>query len=163
MRGRRQHAVGGTLRIDVVAAGFEVSGDLRRSVERRLLYALSRFGAGVERVAVRLSDEANPLGGFDRRCRMRAWLRRAEAVQVETMDGSLAIPRAVERLAERVEWALIDGRAETELRLMPESPPGRLREQVRSESPPANRNRRIAPGLPAPRRKARKRGARGRD
>lgn len=93
----------------MIAAGFEVSDDLRRSIELRLLSALSRFGPGVERVVVRLSDAANPLGGVDRRCRMRAWLRRRESVRVQTLDGPSAIPRAVERLTQRVEWALVDG------------------------------------------------------
>jgi hypothetical protein len=70
-------------------------------------------------VAVRLSDVANPLGGVDQRCRMRAWLTGKKNVRVETMDGPLAIDRAVGRLAERVGWALVDGRAEETTRLRP--------------------------------------------
>jgi ribosome-associated translation inhibitor RaiA len=102
------------VRIEVVAAGIEVSEDLRREVERRLLTALSRFGFRVERVEVRLSDDANPLGGVDRCCRMRAWLRHHGSVEVRTLDGDAAIERAVVRLARRVEWALADRRAAAE-------------------------------------------------
>ena len=119
LRRRRQHAAGGTLRIEVFSAGRRVEDGLRRSVGQRLLYALSRYGAGIERVAVRLSDVANPLGGVDQRCRMRAWLTGKKNVRVETMDGPLAIDRAVGRLAERVGWALVDGRAEETTRLRP--------------------------------------------
>jgi len=97
-----------------MAAGFEVSEELRRDVEQRLLSALSRFGSRVERVAVRLSDDLNPLGGVDRCCRMRARLRHHGSVRVKTLDGPAAIERAVVRLTRRVEWALVDGRAATE-------------------------------------------------
>jgi hypothetical protein len=102
----------------VLQAGDGVGDDLRRSVERSLLYALSRFGPGVERVSVHLSDVANPMGGVDRRCRMRAYLRRHQSIRVETMDGPQGIDRAVTRLAERVEWALASVRAEDDVRLM---------------------------------------------
>jgi hypothetical protein len=124
--------------------GAGVGDDLRRGVERRLLCALSRFGPGVERVTVRLSDVANPMGGVDRRCRMRAYLRRQESIRVETMDGPQAIDRAASRLAERVEWALASGRAEDDARLMQEGAPSIA--QVRSR--PAARR-----GPRAPRRR----------
>jgi len=155
-RRRRQHAAGRTLRIEVVAAGFEVTDDLRGSVERCLLFSLSRFGPGVERVVVRLSDTANPLGGFDRRCRMRAWLRRHESVRVEALDGPFAIERAVERLTKRVEWVLVNGRAETESLLTPGAPRAKADERVAPGSPPASRARRTASVPPAPGKKPRK-------
>ena len=101
---------GATLRVDVVGVGFEISDELHRHVERRVSYALGRFGPWVERVTVRLSNTANPLGGVDQHCRMRAWLRRRRIVGVRTVDGSSAIDRAVARLARRVEWTLVDGR-----------------------------------------------------
>jgi hypothetical protein len=103
----------------VTAKGFRLGAEQRRVVEQRLLYALSRFGAGVERVAVGLADERNALGGLDRRCRMRAWLRNGGSAAVETLDGRAALDRAAERLVLRVEWALLDGRAEPS----PPSPP----------------------------------------
>jgi len=113
--------------------GCRVSGALRKSVERRLVYALSRFGEGVERVAVRLSDEKNAFGGIDKRCRMRAWLRHHSSVGVETLDGGGSIDRAVERLAVRVEWALVNGGAETPSERMSGALPARGR------TPPAAR------------------------
>lgn len=100
------------MKIDVLTAGSRVPDAQRQGVERRLRLALSRFGRGVERVTVRLSDVANPLGGVDTRCRMRAWLRLSGSVAVQTLDGSTAIDRAAARLAARVEWTLVNGRTE---------------------------------------------------
>jgi hypothetical protein len=124
----------------VEAAGRRVSAALRRSVEQRLVYALSRFGGGVERVAVRIADRQNVLGGVDRSCRMRAWLKHRESVAVETLDGPGAIDRAADRLAARVEWALVNGRAET----LPEPLPGRLALPARRTSRARSTRRRSA-------------------
>jgi hypothetical protein len=107
------------LRIAVTAKGFRLGAEQRRIVEQRVIYALSRFGAGVERVAVGLADETNALGGLDRRCRMRAWLRNRSSVAVETLDGQASLDRAAERLVARVEWALVNGQAETVSPLSP--------------------------------------------
>jgi hypothetical protein len=87
-------------------------------VEQRLVYALTRFGAGVERVAVRLSDEKNALGGLDTRCQMRAWLRDRSSISVETLDGWAALERAVDRLVVRIELALVDGQVDDRSSLM---------------------------------------------
>ncbi len=93
------------------AMGSPASRALRQRVERRLVYALTRFGSSVERVAVQLADEENPLGGLDTRCRMRARLRNGEIVAVETLDGWAAVDRASDRLVARIELALGDGQA----------------------------------------------------
>jgi hypothetical protein len=100
------------LNIELTAAGSDVTDSQRERVAERLLLALGRFGGGVTRVTVRLSDVANPLGGFDTRCAMRAWLRPRGSVAVETVDGAGAIDRAATRLAARVELALVDGEAD---------------------------------------------------
>jgi hypothetical protein len=100
------------LKIDVGSAGLRVTEDQRQSVERRLLLALTRFSGQLERVKVRLSNVANPMGGVDRRCQMEAWLRSGGSVAVETVDGPAAVDRAAIRLAARVEWAVVDGWSE---------------------------------------------------
>jgi len=105
---------------------------MRRRVEQRLVYALSRFGAAVERVAVHLFDEKNALGGLDRRCRMRAWLRNRRIVAVETLDGRGSLGRAADRLEVRIEWAL-DGQGEKPSPLTPKTrSPSRRMGLVRS-------------------------------
>ncbi len=95
--------------IVVSAQGFRPTGALRRKVRRSLLFALSRFGARVESVTVRLAEVVNPLGGVDTRYRMCADLGQWGTVGVEVLDGSAAIGRATTRLRARVERALLDG------------------------------------------------------
>ena len=89
-----------------------LSEAVREMAVRRVLLALSRFGGDVRKVTVRLAKPANPLGGFDQRCRMRAWLQASDDIHVEAINGRMeaAVGRAAARLAKRVGWAL-DGTA----------------------------------------------------
>ena len=89
-----------------VDVGF--SDAMRGKVVRRVLLALSRFGPRVAKVTVRLTEPANPLGGFDQRCRMRAWLRHTEDVRAEAINGRVdtAVARAAAQLAKRIDSAL---------------------------------------------------------
>src|ERR1044071_907763 len=80
-------------------------------VVRRVRLALSRVGRRVQKVSVHVADIANPLGGIDRQCQMRAWLQLAGDVQAEAINGRIetAVGRAAARLATRVAWALDAG------------------------------------------------------
>lgn len=99
------------LRIDVMGADL-LSEAVREMAVRRVLLALSRFGGDVRKVTVRLAQPANPLGGFDQRCRMRARLLASDDIRAEAINGRMeaAVARAAVRLAKRVGWAL-DGTA----------------------------------------------------
>jgi len=99
------------LKIDVMAADVRVSQVVRTMVDRRVRLALSRFGRRVQKVSVRIAVAANPLGGVDRRCRMRAWLQSAGDVRAEAINGRIetAVGRAAARLATGVGWALDGG------------------------------------------------------
>jgi hypothetical protein len=105
--------VAGTLRIDVTGAGLPLSVSQRQRVVRRVLLALSRFGPHIHKVSVRVAELANPLGGLDRRCRMRAWLlaQDGNGIRVEVINGRVeaAVGRAATRLAARVAYALDGG------------------------------------------------------
>lgn len=92
------------MRTSVRASGFEVSEALRSYVERRLLFALARFGGRIKSVTVRFVDLNGPRGGVDKRCRMLARLVPRGDVRVEKTDGDLyaAIDRAAERLGQSV-------------------------------------------------------------
>jgi ribosome-associated translation inhibitor RaiA len=76
----------------------------RAYVERRARFALSRFGAGVVRVQVRLSDEEGPRGRVERVCRVVAAVRGAAPFVVEHRDERMepAVDRALERVARQV-------------------------------------------------------------
>jgi hypothetical protein len=100
------------LRIDVTGASLHLSAAQKARVVRRVLLTLSRFGPRVHRVSVRVAELASPLGGLDRRCRMRAWLQAGNGIAVEVINGQIdaAVGRAATRLAARVASAL-DGDA----------------------------------------------------
>ncbi len=90
--------------------GLRLSKAQRGAVARRVLLALSRFGR-ITKVTVRLAEQVNPLGGLDRRCRMRAWLQSGHGVRAEAISAPSddAVGRAVTRLAERVALTLDTG------------------------------------------------------
>jgi len=100
------------LRTEVRSVGFTLTQDLRGEVRRRVLLAMSRFAPGIEGLAVRLTESENPLGGLDRRCRVRARLRSGLLLQAEAVNGELdeALGRSTVRLARLVAIAL-DGEA----------------------------------------------------
>lgn len=81
---------------------------LRGKVVRRVLLALSRFGPRLWKVTVCLAQPVNPLGGVDRRCRMRAWLAKSDDIHAEAINGGFeaAVARAAAQLAKRVDLAL---------------------------------------------------------
>jgi len=105
------YAAAGTLRIDVTGASLRLSAAQNARVVRRVLLTLSRFGPRVHRVSVRVSELASPLGGMDRRCRMRAWLQAGDGIGVEVINGRIeaAVGRAATRLAARVACVLDGG------------------------------------------------------
>jgi hypothetical protein len=78
---------------------------------RRVLLALSRFGSRIGKLTVRLAERANPLGGVDRHCAMRAWLQTSVEVQAEAIGEGFeeAAARAAAQLTQRVRSALDSG------------------------------------------------------
>jgi len=136
------YAAAGTLRIDVTGASLRLSAAQNARVVRRVLLTLSRFGPRVHRVSVRVSELASPLGGMDRRCRMRAWLQAGDGIGVEVINGQIdaAVSRAATRLAGRVARAL-DGDAAHALAGDELRASGRL-----SPGTPFRRRRRLAVG-----------------
>lgn len=88
------------MRIHVRSRGFELTDALRAHAERRLLFALGRFGRRVVSTTLRLDDVNGPRGGADKRCQIVAYLAPWGDVRVEELDGDLyaAIDRAADRL-----------------------------------------------------------------
>ena len=98
------------MRIDITSAGFVLTKTQRGEVRRRLLLAMSRFGPEVEGLTARLGEFANPLGGFDQRCRVQARLQTGEVLRAEALNGKIetAVGRSADRLALHVA-AVLDG------------------------------------------------------
>jgi hypothetical protein len=110
-----------------------------------VLLALSRFGPRVRKVSVRLAELASPLGGLDRRCRMRAWLQAGNGIGVEVINGRIddAVGRAAKRLAARVTCVLDGGPGGTTYALDCD---GRHRGSRSSPGTPAGPRRRLPGG-----------------
>ena len=100
------------MRVDIRGQGFSVSEALRAHVERRLHFALGRFGGRVRQATVRLSDLNGPRGGLDKACRIAVRLPALRDLVVEDADGDLyiAIDRAAERAGRSVGRQLARGR-----------------------------------------------------
>lgn len=94
--------------IRVGGYGIDVSPQVSRLVERRLSFALSRFGGRLRAVSVRLTDLNGPRRGIDKRCSMQARLSPRGTVRAESTDSDLpsAVDRAATRLARAVARAL---------------------------------------------------------
>jgi putative sigma-54 modulation protein len=88
------------MRIELRGRGVEATTELRERVERRLLFAVGRFGDRVHGVSVRLVDANGPRGGVDKACRVRARVRPLGSVTVEERDTEIgaAIDRAMDRV-----------------------------------------------------------------
>lgn len=84
--------------------GIDVNPDLGGLVERRLSFALSRFGARVRAVSVSLADLNGPRGGIDKKCSMQARLAPRGSVRVESRDSE--VPAAIDRAATRLARAV---------------------------------------------------------
>lgn len=100
------------MRIEVTAVNLRLPDVQRGKLVRIVLLSLSRFAPRIRKVTVRLAQPANPLGGVDQRCRMRASLRESDHIRTEAIDGGIeaAVALAAARLAKRLDSAL-DGAA----------------------------------------------------
>lgn len=88
--------------LDFAGQGLEVGGAVRERVERRLGFALARFGDRVGRVAVHLADVNGPRGGVDRRCRIVADVPGPGAAPVVVEEAGDDLNAVIDRAAERV-------------------------------------------------------------
>lgn len=86
------------------STGVKAAASLRDHIERRLTYALSRFGSRVNRVTVYLADRNGPKGGIDKSCRIVVRLRGlGETVSVvDDTDWTVAVDRAATRIGHSV-------------------------------------------------------------
>ncbi len=87
--------------VQIVARNLELTSAQRQIVERRLAFALGRFGDRVGRVTVFLEDLNGPRGGLDQRCTIEVSLAPSGTVMAEATDAEivLAVCRAAERVA----------------------------------------------------------------
>jgi putative sigma-54 modulation protein len=92
------------MHIGIQAARFKITEGLRNYCERRLRFALGPTSGRVHSVLVRLTDENGPRGGVDKRCSIRAVLRKAPLVIIvqDEADMYTAIDHAADRIARAI-------------------------------------------------------------
>lgn len=94
--------------VDIRARHGQLDSSLEEQLERRLYFALARFGGRIRRVSASLEDINGPRGGEDQRCRIEVSLVPSGSIMAEATDAEVAsaVGRAAERVARRVRDAL---------------------------------------------------------
>lgn len=94
--------------LQIVARNMKLTDTQREIVERRLGFALGRFGARICRVEVLLTDANGPRGGVDTMCQVVARIAPSGTVRAEVTDVGVeaAASRAAERISRRVSTEL---------------------------------------------------------
>lgn len=92
------------MKIAMSGRKFKLTTELQEHVDRRVRFALGRFGTVVDRVDVSLSDVNGPRGGLDKRCQIVVKTRGAGEVVVDDHDRDLyaAVSRASDRIGRAV-------------------------------------------------------------
>lgn len=87
---------------------FSVSGDrvkvtpgLREYIDRRLYFALGRFGPAIDHVTIRVGDVNGPRGGVDKHCQIVVKLRAASGNPIAIDDNDEDLRAAVARASNR--------------------------------------------------------------
>jgi putative sigma-54 modulation protein len=84
--------------------GLEWTGELREKVERRVAFALDRYGAHVSHVSVYVADLNGPKGGVDKLCQITAVLKRGKPVLILERGAEIlpTINRALDRVGHSI-------------------------------------------------------------
>jgi hypothetical protein len=92
------------MKVEVRFRGVEASESLREHAVRRSHAGLSRFGAELEAVVVRIDDVNGPKGGVDKRCRVVVRGRRFSPLSFDGVSGDAwsAVDLALERITRAV-------------------------------------------------------------
>jgi ribosomal subunit interface protein len=96
------------MKLQVHWNGLTATPTLRDHLERRLAFALGRFGEEIRHVHARLADLNGPKGGVDKLVSLRVTGRRLKSLMVTDSDANLcaAIDRAADRIGRAIGRAL---------------------------------------------------------
>jgi ribosome-associated translation inhibitor RaiA len=94
--------------VEIRTRGFSLTPGLRTFAERRVEFALDRYGERIARVRVTVADVNGPKGGEDKSCRVEVRLRGGRAVRTAAADADAyaAMGAAVHRAGRAVARAL---------------------------------------------------------
>jgi len=89
------------MKLGIQGRHIALTATLLAHVERRLRFALSRFGEKIRLAAAQLADINGPRGGVDKQCKVTVTLSPSGKVMAEATDADLH--RAIDRAADRLE------------------------------------------------------------
>ena len=98
------------MKIAIVDRNSCLTEETRSLAERRMLFALSRFGSKIDRVTLVVEDANGPKGGVDKNCNVSVKLKRLPDIHVASRGTDVAesislaavrVGRAVRRVIER--------------------------------------------------------------
>jgi len=107
------------MEVDIRGKGLYVTRVLSTYIQRRLVFALGRFGRRIERVSVRIEDMNGPKRGIDKLCRVVVVVPHSATAVTQARGSNIrvAIDRAVAKasryIAERLKrphWAKLAAR-----------------------------------------------------
>ena len=92
------------MNVELKDNGVRRPQDLPDHIERRLRFALARFGGRVEKVTVFLHDRNGPKGGIDKVCRILARVQGCGMLMAAVVDSNwvAAVDRATTRIGHTV-------------------------------------------------------------
>lgn len=101
--------------------------DLPEHIERRLRFALSRFGQRIQKSIVFLQDHNGPKGGIDKVCRILVKTRGCGVIVAAVVDSDwiAAVDRATTRIGHNVARQIDRQRERREISLRQASRPSR--------------------------------------
>jgi len=89
------------MRISVSGHHVKVTPDLREYIDRRLYFALGRFGPAIDHVSVRVGDVNGPRGGVDKHCQIVVKLRASGSNPIAIDDTDEDVCAAVTQASSR--------------------------------------------------------------
>ena len=89
------------MRFSVSGDRVKVTTDLREYIDRRLYFALGRFGPAIDHVIVRVGDINGPRGGVDKHCQIVVKLRASGSSPIAVDDNDEDLRAAVARASNR--------------------------------------------------------------
>ena len=91
------------MRLHIKQLGVSLTPEDAATIERRVRFALGRFGHRIRRTEVLLVDSNGPRGGQDQHCTIHVVLAGLPpvVVEVQDVDPLAAVNRALDRVARR--------------------------------------------------------------
>ena len=96
------------MQVEIRGKGLRVTDVLSTYIQRRLVFALGRFGRRVERVLVRVEDTNGPKGGIDKQCRVAVVVPHSRTAVIEARGSNIrvtinrAVAKASRYIADRL-------------------------------------------------------------